>query len=124
MTGILIGILLTIHITVSVLLVLIILMQRPRSEGLGTAFGGGVADSLFGSGAGNVLTKITTWFGIIFFTTTFSLAWLYSHHTPSTSTLGSRLRQAAAMSATNAPASTVVPVAAPVTNAVPSKPTK
>ncbi|NUN92767.1 MAG: preprotein translocase subunit SecG, partial [Verrucomicrobiae bacterium] len=55
LSGLLIGFLLTIHVIVSVLLVLLVLMQRPKSEGLGTAFGGGVADSLFGSGAGNVL---------------------------------------------------------------------
>jgi preprotein translocase subunit SecG len=75
--NIFIGFLLVVHV-----LILIVLMQRPKSEGLGTAFGGGVADSLFGSGAGNVLTKITTWLGIIFFTTTISLALLYGKHGP------------------------------------------
>ncbi len=40
-TAILIGFLLTVHVIVCILLVLIILMQRPRSEGLGTAFGTG-----------------------------------------------------------------------------------
>ena len=76
---ILTGILLTIHIIACILLVLIILMQRPRNEGLGTTFGGGVTDTLFGSGAGNVLTKITTWLALIFFATTISLAWINSH---------------------------------------------
>jgi preprotein translocase subunit SecG len=75
----LIVILLIIHVIVCVLLLLIVLMQRPRSEGLGTAFGSAVTDTLFGSSTGNVLTKITTWLGIIFFATTLSLAYLYSH---------------------------------------------
>lgn len=74
------GFLLTLHVIVCILLLLIVLMQRPRSEGLGTAFGGGVTDTLFGSSAGNVLTKITTWLGTIFFLTTISLAYLYSNH--------------------------------------------
>jgi preprotein translocase subunit SecG len=75
----LIVILLIIHVIACVLLLLIVLMQRPRSEGLGTAFGSAVTDTLFGSSTGNVLTKITTWLGIIFFATTLSLAYLYSH---------------------------------------------
>lgn len=110
LSGLLIGFLLTIHVIVSVLLVLLVLMQRPKSEGLGTAFGGGVADSLFGSGAGNVLTKITTWLGVIFFCTTISLALLYSRTSSGgKSTLGARLDAAAVTNAdaqvavTNAP---------------------
>jgi len=81
MTGILIGILMTIHVIVCILLLLIVLMQRPRSEGLGTAFGASVTDTLFGSSTGNVLTKITTWLGTIVFLTTITLGWLYSHST-------------------------------------------
>jgi len=77
MIGILIIILLTIHVIVCILLMLIVLMQRPRSEGLGTAFGSAVTESLFGSSAGNILTKITTWLAIIFFATTISLAYFY-----------------------------------------------
>ena len=92
LTGILIGFLLTVHVIVSILLVLMVLMQRPKSEGLGTAFGGGVTDSLFGSSAGNVLTKITTWLGIIFFVTTVSLAYLYSHRDTKEQGLANKLK--------------------------------
>ena len=90
--GILIGIIMTIHVITCVLLVLIILMQRPKSEGLGTAFGGGVTENLFGAGAGNFLTKTTTWLGIIFFATTISLAYLYSHHERGGSSLQEKLK--------------------------------
>ncbi|MCC7519282.1 MAG: preprotein translocase subunit SecG [Verrucomicrobiae bacterium] len=125
-TGVLIGFLLTIHVIVSVLLVLIILMQRPKSEGLGTAFGGGVTDSLFGSSAGNVLTKITTWLGIIFFLTTISLALLYSRVSAGKkSDLGARLGAASA-AATNADVHAAVTnlpsaTAAPVSTNAPAK---
>ncbi len=103
MTTFLIGFLLTVHVLTCILLLLIILMQQPRSEGLGTAFGGGVADTLFGSNAGNVLTKITTGLTVTFFLTTFSLAWLYSHRNTSTD-LERRLRTpVAAEMDTNAP---------------------
>ena len=32
---------------------------KGAGAGLGTAFGGGATDALFGAGAGNVLTKLT-----------------------------------------------------------------
>ena len=56
------------------LLILIILMQRPRQEGLGAAFGSGVTDQMFGAQTTNVLQKFTTWLGILLFLFTFILA--------------------------------------------------
>ena len=48
-------------------LVLLVLVQLPKKEaGLGTAFGGGTTDALFGAGAGNVLTTLTKWCAILF----------------------------------------------------------
>ena len=48
-------------------LVLLVLVQLPKKEaGLGTAFGGGATDALFGAGAGNVLTKLTKWCAVLF----------------------------------------------------------
>lgn len=120
MTGILIGVLLTVHIITCILLILIVLMQQPRSEGLGTTFGGNVTNTLFGSGAGNVLTKITSWLGIVFFITTISLAYLYSHRELSSGTLGSKLRNM-----TPPPVTTSAPpVQPPSTPATGSEPTK
>jgi len=70
---------LTVHVIVSLLLVLVVLMQRPRSEGLGAAFGGGMTDNLFGAQTTNVLAKFTTWLGSLFFILTLVLAVLYAH---------------------------------------------
>ena len=51
----------------SLFLILLVLVQLPKKEaGLGTAFGGGATDALFGAGAGNVLTKLTKWNAVIF----------------------------------------------------------
>ena len=62
-----IGILTIFLVLDALFLVLLILLQLPKKEaGLGTAFGGGATDALFGAGAGNVLTKLTTW-GAVFF---------------------------------------------------------
>lgn len=78
-TTILIYTLLGINILVSLLLVLLILMQRPKSEGLGTAFGSGVTESIFGAQTSDILTKATLTLGAIFIVATLSLAILYSH---------------------------------------------
>ena len=53
--------LIAIHLIVCVLIVLVVLMQRPRSEGLGAAFGGGMTENLFGAQTTHVLAKLTTW---------------------------------------------------------------
>jgi protein translocase SecG subunit len=44
-----------------------VLVQLPKKEaGLGTAFGGGATDALFGAGAGNTLTNLTKWCAVLF----------------------------------------------------------
>ena len=70
-----ISILLTvIIITVSILLVLIVMAQRPKQEGLGAAFGGSTLDSALGAHTTDILQKITTWLGIIFFVSAIGLS--------------------------------------------------
>jgi preprotein translocase subunit SecG len=76
-----------VFIFVAVLMVLVILMQRPKSEGLGAAFGGGVTENIFGAQTTNVLTKVTGWLAAIFFLLTFVLSILYAHKGNSRSNL-------------------------------------
>ncbi|PYK75656.1 MAG: preprotein translocase subunit SecG, partial [Verrucomicrobia bacterium] len=77
--NLLINLLLGFFVLVSVLMVLVILMQRPKSEGLGAAFGGGVTENIFGAQTTNVLVKFTTWLVGIFFVLTFALSILNAH---------------------------------------------
>ncbi len=107
--SILINILLGIFVLVALLMILIILMQRPKSEGLGAAFGGGVTDNIFGAQTTNVLTRITGWLAGIFFTLTFVLSMLYARQTVQTSGLRQQLEQGEPAAAV-APA---VPAASP-----------
>src|SRR6476660_5056959 len=79
--NLLINLFLGFFVLVSVLMVLVILMQRPKSEGLGAAFGGGVTENIFGAQTTNVLVKFTAWLAGIFFALTFTLSVLYSHKT-------------------------------------------
>ncbi|HYY26977.1 MAG TPA: preprotein translocase subunit SecG [Chthoniobacterales bacterium] len=74
--NIFIPILLTILVIVCVLLTLIVLMQRPRSEGLGAAFGSGVTENIFGAQTATVLTKATVYLGCTFFVVTLVLTML------------------------------------------------
>jgi preprotein translocase subunit SecG len=74
----LLPILLTLHVIVCLLLVLVVLMQLPRSEGLGAAFGGAVTENIFGAQTTHVLAKFTVWLGVAFFAITLLLAIAYS----------------------------------------------
>lgn len=102
---ILINILLGFYVFIALLMVLVILMQRPKSEGLGAAFGGGVTENIFGAQTTNVLTKITSWLAAIFFLLTFVLSILYAQKSSSTSGLQRELMKdlPPAISATPSP---------------------
>jgi len=119
---ILINFLLVIYILVALLMVLVILMQRPKSEGLGAAFGGGVTENIFGAQTTNVLVKFTGWLTVIFFALTFALSVLYSHKTSRDIGLRQQLlkRQTNAPSAASpVPANPNAPVV-PAASAAPS----
>ena len=85
--NILINVLLAMDMLVAVLMTLVILMQRPKSEGLGAAFGGEVTENIFGAQTTNVLTKFTGWLAGIFFVLTFVLGILYARRSASDSSL-------------------------------------
>jgi preprotein translocase subunit SecG len=85
----LINLCLAFFVLVSAIMVLVILMQRPKSEGLGAAFGAGVTENIFGAQTTNVLVKFTTWLAGIFFVLTLGLSVMYAHR----STAGSAFRR-------------------------------
>ena len=101
-------ILLALHVIVCLLLVLVVLMQLPRSEGLGAAFGGTVTDNIFGAQTTHVLAKFTVWLGVAFFAITLMLAIAYSRRESGRTRIQQELLNAAAP----APA-TALPAASP-----------
>jgi preprotein translocase subunit SecG len=111
--SILIPILLTILVIVCVLLTLVILMQRPRSEGLGAAFGSGMTENIFGAQTTTVLTKATTYLGGLFFGITLLLTILISRQSSERRT---GLLESELQNTKPAPGATV----APKTSALPS----
>ncbi len=62
----------------SILLIIIILMQKTKGAEIGAVFGSGAAAAVLGAGAANIITKITYWLGGIFLALVFTLTIL--HH--------------------------------------------
>ena len=112
-----IPVLITAHVFVCLLMIGATLMQLPRSEGLGAAFGGGVTENLFGAQTTNVLAKFTVWLGIAFFVITLALAFAFAHDRPT----GSRLEKELLASPQPTAAPTATP-AAPAPSAPVSQP--
>ncbi len=69
-----INLLLVLFVVICLLMTLMILMQRPKQEGLGAAFGGGMTDQMFGARTTNVLQRGTVWFATLFFVLALTLA--------------------------------------------------
>ena len=69
-------------ILVSFFMVLVILMQRANSNaGMGSAFGGGAAESAFGAETSNILTKATRYCAFAFFGVSLLVYILYLRQT-------------------------------------------
>jgi preprotein translocase subunit SecG len=107
--NILINLFLVFFVLVAVLMVLVILMQRPKSEGLGAAFGGAVTENIFGAQTTNVLVKFTTWLAGIFFAVTFGLSVLYAHRSTADSSFRRELMKQQAAQATSPAPGTAQP---------------
>src|SRR5437773_10169445 len=84
---------LAMFVRLSLLMVLVILMQRPKSAGLGAAFGGGVTENIFGAQTTNVLVKFTTWMAGIFFALTLGLSILYAQRSTADSAFRRELKK-------------------------------
>ena len=62
----------------SILLLILILLQKTKADGLGLAFGSGVGEALFGSRAGNILSKLTIIFACVFLASTLLLSIVFA----------------------------------------------
>ena len=80
--------LIVLHTVVSILLISVVLMQASQGGGLSGTFGGQAASSILGGqSAGNVLSKITTWLGVIFISLAIFISILSGPTTESSSSL-------------------------------------
>jgi preprotein translocase subunit SecG len=113
--NLLINVCLALFVLVALLMVLVILMQRPKSEGLGAAFGGAVTENIFGAQTTNVLVKFTSWLAGIFFALSLALSILYAHRSTADSAFRRELMKSQAASQTS-PAPTVAPQTSPASS--------
>jgi preprotein translocase subunit SecG len=78
-------IIVTIHVIVSIALILIILLQTGKGADIGAVFGGGGSNTLFGaSGPTSFLSKLTAGAAIVFMLTSLFLAY-FAGNRPSSS---------------------------------------
>jgi preprotein translocase subunit SecG len=103
---------------VCILVVLVILMQRPSANaGMGSALGGGAAETVFGGESANVLSKMTTTLTVILFVLSFGLyLGFVAREKPVSKALDAKATTpvaAPAVPAATAPAAPKAPVATP-----------
>ncbi len=114
--SVIIAILISFHVIVCLLLIGVVLMQRPKSEGLGAAFGGGMTENMFGAQTTHVLQKFTVWLGVIFFALTLILAVLYAKRGAGETAVQRELMAQPIPAASPATVTATVPAATPATS--------
>lgn len=73
-------IILCIHVFAAICLIALVLVQQGKGAMVGSAFGSGASQTVFGSrGAGSLMLRLTLSFVAIFFITSITLNWLTSH---------------------------------------------
>jgi preprotein translocase subunit SecG len=107
---------------VCILVVLVILMQRPSANaGMGAALGGGAAETVFGGESANVLSKMTTTLTVILFVLSFGLyLGFVAREKPSVKALDAAATAAPAAPAAAAPAPVAAPAAQPQSTPAPA----
>ncbi len=106
---------------VCILVVLVILMQRPSANaGMGSALGGGAAETVFGGESANVLSKMTTTLTVILFVLSLGLyLGFVAREKPAPKALDAKATAPVAAPAATAP---IAAPAAPASAATPAAP--
>jgi preprotein translocase subunit SecG len=123
--SIILGICTFVLILTSIILILLVLAQKAKSDGgMGAAMGGGVAEATFGADTGNVLSKATINASIVFFVLSFALYLGRIYEGKHASAAGGALPSISVpVSATKTQAGSTAPVkVAPTTPAPSTKP--
>ncbi len=80
MMAIVLGILFVLEAIVALLMVAVVMLQPPKdpSGGMGSAFGGGFGEEVFGGRTGNVLSRATVVLGVLLILNTLGIAMIMS----------------------------------------------
>jgi len=80
---------LVVHVGAALAIIGLVLIQQGRGADMGSGFGGGSSNTVFGSGgSGNFLTRTTTTIAVVFFVTSFGLAFFAKQHSMEASNVG------------------------------------
>lgn len=124
--SILLGFCTAILILTSIVLILLVLAQKAKSDGgMGAAMGGGMAEATFGADTGNVLSKATINAAIVFFvmSITLYLGRIYeAKHSNASGGALPTISVPVSSKAATAPAGIAVPVTTGATPAPAAKP--
>ena len=96
------------HVVAALGIIGLVLIQHGKGADMGSGFGGGASNTVFGSGgAGNFLTRLTTWIAVAFFLTSFGLAYVARER--STQSLNEGMPKIETISETQTPEDLEVP---------------
>lgn len=116
------GVLLTIHIVVSVLLVIAVLLQSGKGADIGAVFGGAGSQALFGSaGPADFLNKATRALVVVFMLTSLTLGY-FTFERPTQSIMDNQTTTAPAVPGEAAPQPGGEAGAAPAAPSIPAAP--
>lgn len=115
--NILIWLFTAIHLVVALFLIVLVLMQKSKDQGVGAAFGGGMTDTVFGAGTTTALVRMTIWCACILLGTTLILAVLHSRRSGTASRSLIQQRTAAPAAVPSA-----LPATPPFTPVAPEQP--
>ena len=77
------------HVAAALAIIGLVLIQQGRGADMGSGFGGGASNTVFGSGgSGTFLTRATTTIAIAFFLTSFGLAFFAKQHSMEAGSVG------------------------------------
>lgn len=113
--NILIIFLTAVHVLVALFLIVLVLMQKSKDQGVGAAFGGGMTETVFGANTTTALVRMTIWCACILLATSLILATLHARRNS-----GGSLMQGVRPSAPAAPAG--LPSLPPATPEAPAAP--
>ena len=78
-----------VHVIAALAIIGLVLIQQGKGAEMGSGFGGGASNTVFGSlGSGNFLTRTTTSIAIAFFATSFILAYFAKEHSVEARNIG------------------------------------
>jgi len=80
---------LVVHVLAALAIIGLVLVQQGKGADMGSGFGGGSSNTVFGSvGSGNFLTRTTTAIAVAFFLTSFGLAFFAKAHSEEARNVG------------------------------------